>query len=58
MQGHLKWFDATCGYGFFGIKDHERDILMHANVLKSFGRSSVSDKSIIEFESQEIEKVL
>ncbi len=58
MQGHVKWFDAARGYGFLIVEDHEGDVLMHANVLKSFGRSSVSEKSIIEFEAQKTEKGL
>ena len=31
---------------------------MHANVLESFGRSSVSEKSIFEFEAQKTDKGL
>ena len=56
MQGHVKWFDSVRGYGFLVVDDSDGDVLLHANVLKNFGRSSIAENSIIEFELQETEK--
>ena len=56
MQGHVKWFDSVRGYGFLVVNDSGGDVLLHANVLKNFGRSSIAENSIIEFELQETEK--
>lgn len=45
VTGLVKWFDATKGYGFIVNDEGGEDILLHANVLRNFGRSSVADQS-------------
>ena len=35
--GHVKWFDIDKGFGFLVLEDGG-DVLLHANVLKNFGR--------------------
>jgi cold shock protein len=45
VSGRVKWFDPTKGYGFILNADGGPDILLHANVLRNFGRSSVADQS-------------
>ena len=47
MHGQVKWFDPGKGFGFVVSKDAERDILLHANVLRNFGQGSVVDGSEI-----------
>ena len=42
LKGHVKWFDTSKGYGFLVVEDGSGDILLHANVLKNFGRGSVA----------------
>ncbi|WOI55242.1 cold shock domain-containing protein [Palleronia sp. LCG004] len=49
VLGHVKWFDAAKGYGFVRTESVDSDILLHANVLRNFGQSSVSDGSVIRF---------
>ena len=48
VQGHVKWFDPTKGFGFVVTADGGPDILLHANVLRNFGQSSVADSAGIE----------
>lgn len=43
--GVVKWFDPAKGYGFILNSEGGADILLHANVLRNFGRSSVADQS-------------
>ena len=43
IKGHVKWFDSTKGYGFVVVDDNLGDVLLHANVLRNFGRSSVAE---------------
>ncbi|AKS46193.1 cold-shock DNA-binding protein family [Octadecabacter temperatus] len=43
MDGHVKWFDPGKGFGFIVATDGGPDILLHANVLRNFGQSSVTD---------------
>ena len=40
-SGKIKWFDATKGFGFVVADQGGPDILLHANVLKDYGHSSV-----------------
>ncbi len=47
VAGRVKWFDTTKGFGFVTSEDVPGDILLHANVLRNFGQSSVSDGSLI-----------
>lgn len=52
IKGQVKWFDATKGFGFVVSDDEDGDILLHANVLRNFGRSSVAEGSSIVIEVQ------
>lgn len=45
--GTVKWFDATRGFGFVVCDGLDRDVLLHANVLRNYGQSSVVDGSRI-----------
>ena len=56
LRGHVKWFDTSKGYGFLVVEDGSGDILLHANVLKNFGRGSVAEGTKVDFEVQETEK--
>lgn len=47
VRGHVKWFDPGKGFGFVVSDDGGPDILLHANVLRNFGQSSVADTSAI-----------
>ncbi|MFS4438456.1 cold-shock protein [Paracoccaceae bacterium GXU_MW_L88] len=48
--GRVKWFDAELGYGFVDLGDGSGDVLLHANILRGYGRSSVVEGAEIEFE--------
>ncbi len=43
VRGHVKWFDTTKGYGFVVSEDGDGDILLHGNVLRVFGFTSVAE---------------
>ena len=53
IKGRVKWFDTTKGYGFIITDEDDGDILLHANVLRNFGRSSVAEGAHITVEVQE-----
>lgn len=52
VQGQVKWFDPNKGFGFVVANEGGADILLHANVLRNFGQSSVADGSGIEITVQ------
>ena len=53
VTGTVKWFDPTKGFGFVVANSGGPDILLHANVLRNFGQSSVADSAGIEVIVQE-----
>lgn len=52
VHGQVKWFDPNKGFGFVVAEEGGADILLHANVLRNFGQSSVADGSSIEITVQ------
>lgn len=53
ITGQVKWFDPTKGFGFVVADEGGPDILLHANVLRNFGQSSVVDGALVEIVVQE-----
>lgn len=56
VQGRVKWFDPAKGYGFVVSDDGGADILLHVNVLRNFGQSSVADGAQIEILTHRTER--
>jgi cold shock protein len=56
LQGRVKWFDPGKGFGFIVSDDHPGDILLHANVLRNFGQSSVADGAGITVKIQQTQR--
>lgn len=56
VQGVVKWFDPAKGFGFILSDTGGPDILIHANVLRNYGQSSVADGSEIEVRVQQTER--
>ncbi len=56
VRGRVKWFDIGKGYGFVVADDEKGDILLHGNVLRAFGFTSVAEGAEIDVEVQETER--
>ena len=56
VEGQVKWFDPTKGFGFVVPDNGGPDVLLHANVLRNFGQSSVADGSRIELTVQHTQR--
>lgn len=56
VVGHVKWFDPSKGFGFVVADEGGPDILLHANVLRNFGQSSVADAAGIVIAVQDTER--
>jgi len=48
ITGQVKWFDPVKGFGFIADDAGGTDILLHGNVLRNFGQSSVIEGAVIE----------
>lgn len=56
VLGRVKWFDPVKGFGFVVAGEDGPDILLHANVLRNFGQSSIADGAKIEINIQKTER--
>lgn len=56
ISGQVKWFDPTRGFGFVVSDMGGPDILLHANVLRVFGQSTVADAAGIKLIAQETDR--
>jgi len=56
IAGQVKWFDPGKGFGFVVADQGGPDILLHANVLRNFGQSSVADAAGIELIVQQTDR--
>ncbi|WP_298857136.1 cold-shock protein [uncultured Sulfitobacter sp.] len=56
VNGTVKWFDPVKGFGFVVSDDGGVDILLHVNVLRNFGQSSVADGSRVAMVVQKTER--
>ena len=56
VLGRVKWFDPVKGFGFVVADEGGPDILLHANVLRNFGQSSIADGAKIEITIQKTER--
>ena len=56
LSGIVKWFDPVKGFGFVVADTGGPDILLHVNVLRNFGQSSVADGARIDLCVQKTER--
>ncbi len=56
VRGRVKWFDPVKGFGFVVSDEGGPDILLHANVLRNYGQSSVADDAGVEIDVQRTER--
>ncbi len=52
-RGRVKWFDARKGYGFLVAEESGTDILLHVNVLRAFGQTSVAAGALVDVEVEQ-----
>ncbi|WP_299725343.1 cold-shock protein [uncultured Tateyamaria sp.] len=56
VSGTVKWFDPVKGFGFIVSSDEGPDILLHVNVLRNFGQSSVADGAEVNVRIQKTDR--
>jgi CspA family cold shock protein len=56
VTGLVKWFDPVKGFGFVVAETGGPDILLHVNVLRNFGQSSVADAAQIVVSVQDTDR--
>ena len=48
VEGRIKWFDATRGFGFLVSDQIDGDVLVHFSVLRDHGRRSLPEGALVE----------
>lgn len=56
MEGTVKWFNQTKGYGFISPTDGSRDVFVHSSAIEGEGFKSLSEGDKVEFEITEGDK--
>ncbi|MFG6563701.1 cold shock domain-containing protein [Sulfitobacter sp. 1A13421] len=56
LEGVVKWFDPVKGFGFVVADAGGADILLHVNVLRNYGQSSVADGARVAVRVQQTER--
>ncbi len=55
VQGQVKWFNNSKGYGFIG-RDGGADVFVHYSAIKDDGFRSLQEGDLVEFEIVEGQK--
>jgi CspA family cold shock protein len=49
IQGTVKWFNATKGYGFIAPDDGSKDVFVHHSAIQMEGYASLDENDRVEF---------
>ncbi len=53
INGKVKWFNPTKGFGFIERDDKEKDVFVHVSALKSAGMDNLAEGQAITFEVEQ-----
>ncbi len=56
MEGTVKWFNDTKGYGFISPADGSDDLFVHYSDIEGTGRKSLQEGDRVEFEMGQADK--
>ena len=56
IQGTVKWFNATKGYGFIAPDDGSKDVFVHHSAIQMEGYASLDDDARVEFSIEQGQK--
>jgi CspA family cold shock protein len=56
MQGTVKWFNETRGFGFISPADGSQDVFVHFSSIQKDGFKTLAEGQAVVFESKEGDK--
>ena len=56
INGKVKWFNPTKGYGFISPNDNTKDVFVHSSAVKDAGLTGLAEGEAITFDVEECTK--
>ena len=53
INGKVKWFNGTKGFGFIAREDNEKDVFVHVSALRKAGINGLDEGQALTFEVEE-----
>ena len=53
INGKVKWFNSTKGYGFIAREDKEKDVFVHVSAIRNAGMKGLEEGQALTFEVEE-----
>ena len=53
INGKVKWFNPTKGYGFISRDDDAKDVFVHSSAVRDAGLSGLAEGETLTFEVEE-----
>ena len=56
LQGKVKWFNPTKGFGFIEREDKEKDVFVHSSAVKDAGMNGLEEGQEVTFDVEDGDK--
>ena len=53
LQGKVKWFNPTKGFGFIEREDKEKDVFVHTSAVRDAGMNSLEEGQEVTFDVED-----
>ena len=56
LQGKVKWFNPTIGFGFIEREDKEKDVFVHVSAVRDAGMNGLDEGQSLTFDVKDSPK--
>ena len=56
INGKVKWFNGTKGYGFIEREDKEKDVFVHSSAVRDAGMNGLEEGQEVTFDVEDGQK--
>ena len=54
LQGKVKWFNPTKGFGFIEREDKEKDVFVHVSAVRDAGMNGLDEGQALTFDVEDL----